>query len=239
LKLQNTSGRIWQLGESQANGRFSIYDSTASREVIGINSSGNVGIGTSNPNSIFDVASSSAKFTLRSTAATASVSMVFQPAGGASTSNQNAFTLRAGGLAGAGGEKFDILNGAGTTLISIASTGNLGIGRAASTSAKVDINGRLNATAITINGVNVGAGGSQWTTTGNDIYYTTGNIGIGTSVPVEKLNVNGNVSFGNGARAIGLSGGTKLGFDRGSQYFTGFDLLVGATSGLVVDAMVM
>jgi hypothetical protein len=38
--------------------------------------------------------------------------------------------------------------------------------------------------------------GSQWITNGTSIYYNTGNVGIGATVPAEKLEVIGNIKIG-------------------------------------------
>ncbi len=39
-------------------------------------------------------------------------------------------------------------------------------------------------------------GGSQWVTQGTSIYYNTGNVGVGTTAPSSKLEVEGNLAFG-------------------------------------------
>jgi hypothetical protein len=39
-------------------------------------------------------------------------------------------------------------------------------------------------------------GSAQWVTNGANIYYNTGNVGIGVNVPVEKLEVNGDIKIG-------------------------------------------
>jgi hypothetical protein len=67
----------------------------------------------------------------------------------------------------------------------------------------LDVNGSLNATSILINGVpvNTSAPGG-WTVAGNTVYNSnSGNIGIGTSTPAEKLHINGSIR-GNQAGAI-------------------------------------
>lgn len=84
-------------------------------------------------------------------------------------------------------------------------TGNVGVGTTSPTN-KLDIDG-----LIRIRGGNPGAGkiltststgvgfwadapdGSKWTLSGSDIYRSTGNVGVGTATPLEKLEVLGNI----------------------------------------------
>ena len=53
----------------------------------------------------------------------------------------------------------------------------------------VDTNGRLTGAS------NVSINASQWTTTGSNIYYNTGSIGIGLTNPSQPLDVSGNVNI--------------------------------------------
>jgi hypothetical protein len=68
--------------------------------------------------------------------------------------------------------------------------GNVGIG-VPSPTAKLDVNGTVNATALTVSGTPVVS--SQWNTSGTAINYATGNVGVATPNPTEKLHVTGNV----------------------------------------------
>ncbi|MCM2352917.1 MAG: tail fiber domain-containing protein [Pseudobdellovibrio sp.] len=67
---------------------------------------------------------------------------------------------------------------------------------------------------------------TQWTTTGSDIYYTSGNVGIGTSNPIQKLHVEGDLLVNGGAWGVGnnlsVSGaGTRMFFYAKKAAFRG------------------
>ena len=86
-----------------------------------------------------------------------------------------------------------LLNGTSAYYIS----GNVGIG-SINPSQKLDVIGTVKATSFIGNGSQL-TGISQWfnSTNGVDVYNTnTGNVGIGTSVPASKLQVNGDFGIG-------------------------------------------
>jgi trimeric autotransporter adhesin len=82
-----------------------------------------------------------------------------------------------------------------TDYLSILSNGNLGIGISSPTK-KLDVAGDINFTGdLYKNWVLFSSSSSQWTTNGSSIYSAnSGNVGVGTSAPSEKLQVNGNIA---------------------------------------------
>ena len=94
------------------------------------------------------------------------------------------------------------------TNISNTNSGNVGIGKA-DPQYRLDVNGSVNAAALLIDGVPISleASGTGWSATGNNIYTSnSGNVGIGTSTPAEKLQINGSIR-GDQSGAVRISSG--------------------------------
>jgi len=131
-----------------------------------VDSSGNVGIGTTSPSNLFHVAG----------------------AGRFGTSSSYYTVLDTNRLDawnnGSGSALYLNYNGGNTLINTIG--GNVGIGTSAP-GYKLDVNGEVNATGLRINGNPIATGGSsQWNNGTGSIYYT-GNVGIGTTSPAWPL----------------------------------------------------
>src|ERR1017187_1975128 len=145
-------------------GNFIIQDNNAFMVRLIINSSGNVGIGITNPTDKLTVAgivsSTTGGFrfpdgTLQTSAAKGDTLWMWTPAG------------------------MHIALNIPPALRNVFIDGNATIG------------GTLNASTILQNGLPINS--SQWTTSGNNISYSNGNVGIGTSNPQATLEIRGNM----------------------------------------------
>ena len=97
---------------------------------------------------------------------------------------------------------------------------------------RLDLSGDANITGTyRVNGVPISAT-SNWTQAGNSVYYTTGNVGIGTPSPAHALDVNGTTALGAPGGVYGFSIASlypgpypSLGFN---AFYTGSGYLAGA-----------
>ncbi|HEU4597119.1 MAG TPA: hypothetical protein VFS10_18450 [Pyrinomonadaceae bacterium] len=178
-----------------------------------IGSGGNVGIGTTTPSSLLNLVGANAALTFGAAGATdSSAFQLMVAASGTNTNSGNgrALTIKAGdsdNAAGKFGGNLTLNPGApvapattyGNVLVATAG-GNVGVGTSSPTY-KLDVAGSVNASgglcmAGTCKGTWAEVGGtSQWTTAGSNIHFSTGNVGIGTATPNQKLGVQGMVGL--------------------------------------------
>jgi hypothetical protein len=175
-------------------------------ERMRITSAGNVGIGTAAPAQRLQIGSNS--ITGSTTPDAISLGASYSSAAGANP-KLRLFDDNAGSIYGLGSSdhQLDFMVPAtsryvwyfnGAEKMRLDGSGGLGIGKTPGAAYKLDVNGSVNGTGFCIGGVcksdwsQVG----QWTPgSGSSIYYNGGNVGIGTSTPLQGLVGNGGMEL--------------------------------------------
>ena len=205
IRVKN-SGNVG-IGNTNPSYKLDVSGNGYFSGTLAVNS--NLGIGTISPNSAFEISKSfvndndtSAMISFTNTYNTASWKW---QTGSTMISSNAIYAIRGGS------NNYANLN----NLLTIVGTGNIGIGTGNTLPAaklevagNIKLSGSLVTSSVTLsqtvlgylNGVtsniqtqidNLNSGLSQWTTTGNNIYYTTGSVGIGTNNPDNKLTISG------------------------------------------------
>ena len=194
VAIQGYSSQAWTL--NSALGAYLTFSttpngSTTRVERMRIDHTGNVGIGTTTPNGLL---------TLRTTAG--DVIQSFTNAGGIGGELHLRYKYessqhRIGWTDSFGSWLFYSQYASPNTNSVGFFPGRVGVGQSNPQYA-VDVIGNVNvSTGLCIAGdcktawSQVGGGSSQWTTAAPNIYFNTGNVGIGTSTPTQKLEING------------------------------------------------